>query len=574
MAVIGIDLGTTNSLAVAYLDSNYVLIPNTFGEYLTPSIVSIDDDESIVVGKIAKQYLVTHPEATTSLFKRNMGLQTNVYLKGKAFLPEELSACIVKQLIKDAEDFLQTKVDEVIISVPAYFNENQRAATKRIGAILGIKVERLINEPSAAALACHEHTREDEVLIVFDFGGGTLDVSVVDCFDNVVSICAIAGNNQLGGTEFDNLIMQAFCEENHINIDSLSNKQRESLRSRCEKAKICLQEQEHTVISMFINDTDYAYTLSNAVLYDISAEIFAQLKKVIAEAVNASGFRKEEIDNMVLVGGSCHMPIVQTYLHGLMDLEIYNMVDMDQIVVNGLGTYLGIKQRKDHVKDLVLTDICPFSLSMATYERSISHLISTVMIKRNSVLPCSITKTFWAIEKGQKYISIEAYQGECFYAKDNNLLHEFNVDIPKNYREHESIEVTFSYDINSLLCIEVLVVSTQKKVHVFIGDHENQVANLNKIKNLSLKLQFEPQKRLIHEQINRLLEENGAKKQEFIRSLYANYLEQLECYENNIHRKQQLIEDMSKVINTLDYENKNSSFFQFGDDDLDSRNLS
>ena len=215
MAIIGIDLGTTNSLAAVWKEGESVLIPNAFGETLTPSAVSVDEDGTILVGKVAKERLVSHPQFSASSFKRLMGTNSKLALGGQTFSPEELSAFVLRRLREDAEAYLGEKVEEAVISVPAYFNDNQRSATKAAAQLAGLRADRLINEPSAAALACRmRDTGRDQSFLVFDFGGGTLDVSVVDCFDTVIEIAAVAGDNHLGGDDFDVAIARRFCEQN------------------------------------------------------------------------------------------------------------------------------------------------------------------------------------------------------------------------------------------------------------------------------------------------------------------------------------------------------------------------
>lgn len=337
MAVIGIDLGTTNSIAVVFRNGEVEMIPNSFGEYLTPSVVTIENNE-LIVGKIARQKLVTSPENTTSLFKRDMGNDKKIKLGKKMYLPQELSALLLKQLIDDAEKYLNEKVEEVVISVPAYFNAKQRRATKLAGEIIGVKVDRLINEPSAAAIACHEE--EFETFIIFDFGGGTLDVSVVDCFENVVSICSIAGNNRLGGIDFDRAIAMYFCQQNKIDYNSLIRAEKESLFLASERTKIALQNKDEAGMSMSIRGKSYSTKISNEVLALISKPILDEIREVIRRAVKDSGFEPSEIDKMIMVGGSSYMPVVRDYLEKLLKIPVSSADDIDCMVAKGLGKYL------------------------------------------------------------------------------------------------------------------------------------------------------------------------------------------------------------------------------------------
>lgn len=568
MAVIGIDLGTTNSLAVAFVQDHYEMIPNSFQEFLTPSVVSIDDDGSIIVGKAARQRLITHSQNTTSLFKRNMGKQKTVMLQNHRYLPEELSAFVVKQLVEDAKAYLMEDIDEIVISVPAYFSEAQRQATKKIGNILGIKIDRLINEPSAASLSCHQDCTEDETFIVFDFGGGTLDVSVVDCFDNVVSICAIAGNNHLGGSDFDQLIAYDFCAKHDIVFKTLSTKQKESLLMQCENAKIRLQNNNETMVHIHMDGTDYDYKLSNNSLQSIGAPIFSKMKTVIAEAVNCSGFHKGEIDKMVLVGGSCHMPVVVSFLSELMNIQIHEVVDMDHMVAKGLGTYIGIKQRKEAVKQLVLTDICPFSLSTGVHnDTNPMRDLSSVLIKKNTVLPTSVTREFATAEKGQTAIAIRIYQGESIYADENMELASYEIQVPKDNMRHERFEVTFSYDINSLLCVDVVTSSTKERQRFFVGDYTYSDESVNAIRNASMKLTLEPDIQLISEQIDRIMEESAPDKQDYVRELYIDFMKLMDSNVNNLRKRAKLIQHMKEIVRQLDDDNQRSDFFFYEEDE-------
>lgn len=568
MATIGIDLGTTNSLVVAYIQDEVKMIPNVYGEYLTPSVVNIEKEGSVVVGKVAKERLITHAQDTTSLFKRKMGTSHQVNLQGKNYLPEELSAFVVKQLVEDAEKFLGEAVEEIVISVPAYFNNAQRSATKRIGNILGIKIDRLVNEPSAASIACHYGNKQDESFIVFDFGGGTLDVSIVDCFDNVVSICAIAGNNQLGGSDFDKLIANDFCQQHELSFDALPQKQQESLLYHCEKAKINLQKQARSKIEMHFDDKFITYELSTERLRFLGSSIFEKMKSVIADAVNNSGFKKGEIDKIVMVGGSCHMPVVSSFLRNLMNIDVYENMDKDFMVAHGLGLYVGIKQRVLSVKSLVLTDICPFSLSISTHnELDIRRSFSDVIIPKNTVLPSSRKKNYQTINLGQSEVKLEVYQGEGIYASQNTLLTTHTIKVPKNKARHEHFDVTFTYDINSILYIEVNVITTNEKMVFTIDNQPVDTAMYDSIKRASLKLSLEPKLEFLDEQMKRLMEESDAYKQEWLKQTYIEFIHMMEEHKNNLRKRAIILSRMEEIIANIENEIENCDFFQDIDDE-------
>lgn len=573
MAVIGIDLGTTNSIAVVFRDGEVEMIPNSFGEYLTPSVVTIENNE-LIVGKIAKQKLVTNPENTTSLFKRDMGSNKKIKLGKNKYLPQELSALVLKQLVDDAEKYLNEKVEEVVISVPAYFNAKQRRATKLAGEIIGVKVDRLINEPSAAAIACHED--EFETFVVFDFGGGTLDVSVVDCFENVVSICSIAGNNQLGGIDFDKAIAMHFCQQNKIDYNSLLRAEKESLFLAAERAKIALQDNEEATMSLSIKGKLYSVKITNEILSLISKPILDEIREVIRRAVKDSGFVPSDIDRMIMVGGSSYMPIVRDYLEKLLKIPVESAEDIDYMVAMGLGKYLGIKQRCSEVKDLVVTDICPFSLSTPIVNESDSSKpLAKVIIPKNTVLPSSRTVTLQAYRRGQNNISISVYQGEEMYENDNILLGHTKVKIPRNYKENEQFNITYSYDINSMLYVEVEIISTGEKSVFIIGDDKKLESikegnQLNAIKEISIKLNSNPEYEACIERARRIYKELSPELkrmlQERMESLEIMYKD---CV-NNIQKKRAIVEEMDRLLDVFDSIsefNESDIFSDFGIDD-------
>ena len=573
MAVIGIDLGTTNSIAVVFRDGEVEMIPNSFGEYLTPSVVTIENNE-LIVGKIAKQKLVTNPENTTSLFKRDMGSNKKIKLGKNKYLPQELSALVIKQLVDDAEKYLKEKVEEVVISVPAYFNAKQRRATKLAGEIIGVKVDRLINEPSAAAIACHED--EFETFVVFDFGGGTLDVSVVDCFENVVSICSIAGNNQLGGIDFDKAIAMHFCQQNKIDYNSLLRAEKESLFLAAERAKIALQDNEEATMSLSIRGKLYSVKITNEILSLISKPILDEIREVIRRAVKDSGFVPSDIDRMIMVGGSSYMPIVRDYLEKLLKIPVESAEDIDYMVAMGLGKYLGIKQRCSEVKDLVVTDICPFSLSTPIVNESDSSKpLAKVIIPKNTVLPSSRTVTLQAYRRGQNNISISVYQGEEMYENDNILLGHTKVKIPRNYKENEQFNITYSYDINSMLYVEVEIISTGEKSVFIIGDDKKLESikegnQLNAIKEISIKLNSNPEYEACIERARRIYKELSPELkrmlQERMESLEIMYKD---CV-NNIQKKRAIVEEMDRLLDVFDSIsefNESDIFSDFGIDD-------
>ena len=556
MTILGVDLGTTNSLAVVYKEGNPVLIPNAYGEYVTPSAVSILDGK-IVVGKLAKERLITHPECSASLFKRNMGSDVTYTLDRKEYDSATLSSFVVKQLIEDAQNYLHEEISEVVISVPAYFNARQRQDTKRIGELLGIKVERLINEPSAAAIACHMDD-EYETFVVFDFGGGTLDVSVVDCFENVISINAISGNNHLGGTDFDRAMAEYFCLKNELNYNVLDSSFQQSILRTCEQAKIKLSTQNVVEVSLVHLNKNYNCIFDENVLFNITHSLLESCKNVIGKAVKDSGFSASELDSLILVGGSSKMPVLQHYLSDALNIPVLKEEHMDSLVVLGLGKYIGIKQRDENIKDVVVTDICPFSLSTSTYNEQNPDLeLSTVLIPKNSVLPTSKKMTLRTVHKGQTKVNISVFQGQAMYAKENLFLGQAFIHVPRNMHDYESFDLIYSYDINSMLYVEAIVHSTKEHYifRVSKGDVLEKVdasVRLDSIKEVSLGLYQNNEVDALLARIERIYQEVDEETQDYLMKLHTEFTKDMESLINNIQKRKRLINQVSRILDQIE----------------------
>ena len=556
MTILGVDLGTTNSLAVVYKEGKPVLIPNAYGEYVTPSAVSILDGK-IVVGKLAKERLITHPECSASLFKRNMGSDVTYTLDRKEYDSATLSSFVVKQLIEDAQNYLHEEISEVVISVPAYFNARQRQDTKRIGELLGIKVERLINEPSAAAIACHMDD-EYETFVVFDFGGGTLDVSVVDCFENVISINAISGNNHLGGTDFDRAMAEYFCLKNELNYKILDSSFQQSILRTCEQAKIKLSTQNVVEVSLVHLNKNYNCIFDENVLFNITHSLLESCKNVIGKAVKDSGFSASELDSLILVGGSSKMPVLQHYLSDALNIPVLKEEHMDSLVVLGLGKYIGIKQRDENIKDVVVTDICPFSLSTSTYNEQNPDLeLSTVLIPKNSVLPTSKKMTLRTVHKGQTKVNISVFQGQAMYAKENLFLGQAFIHVPRNMHDYESFDLIYSYDINSMLYVEAVVHSTKEHYifRVSKGDVLEKVdasVRLDSIKEVSLGLYQNNEVDALLARIERIYREVDEETQDYLMKLHTEFTKDMESLINNIQKRKRLINQVSRILDQIE----------------------
>lgn len=471
MAMIGIDLGTTNSLACICRGGRPELIPNALGNVLTPSAVSIREDGSISVGEEARERLISHPEASAASFKRFMGTDRVFELAGRRFTPQELSSFVLRQLKEDAERYLGEEVTEAVISVPAYFNDNQRYATREAGILAGLRVERLINEPSAAALAASRISGEEEAgYLVVDFGGGTLDVSVVDCFENVIEILAVSGENHLGGDDFDQAIGEAFCRANGLSYENLDPGLKASILRLAEKAKKELTVHDQAQMELKTQTGVFRLSFDSIELARMCGGIFDRMEAAIRRALKDSGRLADEIGQTVLAGGSCRMPVVAFYLEALLGQKPRSIGTPDEIVAMGAGICAGIKERREEIKDLVLTDICPFTLGVGVDRGGQGKLVMSPVIERNTILPASRVGFYTNRYDGQEKIKVCVYQGEEYFCQDNLELGEIEIDIPPMKRGGNCIEVRFTYDINGILEVEVTdQIKKQTKRRVLSG---------------------------------------------------------------------------------------------------------
>ena len=480
MAVVGIDLGTTNSLVSVWQDGASRIIPNSLGDLLTPSVVSIDDRGMVLVGRAAKDRLVSHPELTASQFKRLMGTQEKVTLGTRTFLPEELSALVLKQLKADAESDLGEPVEEAIISVPAYFNNNQRTATLNAARLAGLKVERLINEPTAAALAYGIQEAEDERnFIVVDLGGGTLDVSILEKFDDLLEVHATSGDSFLGGEDFTFAMVGAVCDKLGVQMQALPPQERAHLYRLCDQAKKALADDTVVEISAKLGGNEHRVHFSREDFSDCSKDLLERIRQPLERSVNDSGMTRSDFDDVILVGGASRMPLVKNFVGRLFGRIPSATIDPDLVVAMGAAVQAALKERNQALKDKVLTDVCPFSLGVETaHKTEHGHKAGffSVLIPRNTVIPASRVDRFSTIGDQQSVLQIDVYQGEQRLVKNNIRIGELSVRVPKAKAGEESIDVRFTYNINGLLEVQVDVVSTGDRETLVI---ENASTNLS-----------------------------------------------------------------------------------------------
>ncbi|TDF81116.1 molecular chaperone HscC [Pseudomonas sp. H9] len=459
--LLGIDLGTTNSLVAVWRDGQAQLIPNALGDVLTPSVVSLDDDGSILVGAAARARLTTHPDRTVAAFKRFMGSDKKLELGEQSFSPEELSALVLGALKADAEAFLGGAVHEAVISVPAYFSDEQRKRTSFAAELAGLSVQRLINEPTAAAMAYGLHEKKFERTLIFDLGGGTFDVTVLEYALPLIEVHASTGDNFLGGEDFTAALLQACLKDWRLKPSSLSPQALASLVDAIEQIKRKLGEGEQH-LSWDGAGENRQWSLDEARAQKIWAPLLARIRAPIEQAMRDARVSPRDLDSLVLVGGATRMPAVQQMVATLFGRLPYRHLDPDTIVALGAATQAACKARDEAIEELILTDVCPYTLGISAMRGDETVGVFAPIIERNTVIPTSRVKRFYSTHPNQEQIRIEVYQGERPWVRDNIFVDAFDITLVPN-GAIQSLDVRFSYDINGLLEVDVTLLATGKK---------------------------------------------------------------------------------------------------------------
>jgi molecular chaperone HscC len=475
--LVGIDLGTTNSLIGTFADDKPRLIPNAFNELLTPSVVGVDDSGTLLVGAPAKERLISHPQFTAASFKRYMGTQHEFELGNRRYRAEELSSFVLKSLKEDAEAFLGAPVTEAIITVPAYFNDTQRKATIAAGKLAGLHVERLLNEPTAAALAHGIANRNAEsTYLVFDLGGGTFDVSIVELFDGVIEVHASSGDNFLGGDDFRDQLVKMFlaAQASALQIDPLKPPRAllERASRQAELAKRELTSNQKAQMRLAWDQKEVTWEISAADFERHCEPLLNRLARPIQQALRDARMRSNQLDEIVLVGGATRMPMVRKLVTKLFGRFPVVDINPDEAIAMGAAVQVALKSRNAALNDVVMTDVCPYSMGVEVSRRigdgQLEHGLYAPVLERNSHIPISREERFSTLQDNQKQILLRIFQGENPLVKNNIFLGEINVNVPKGRAHEENVDVRFTYDLNGLLEIEVTVVSTGFKDRLVI----------------------------------------------------------------------------------------------------------
>lgn len=481
--VIGIDLGTTNSAAAFLGPDGPQIIPNAVGGRLTPSVVAVDESGVVLVGMAAKELQVLRPERCTSLFKRYMGTDRTVALGGRSFTPEELSGLVLRSLKADADAFFGKPISRAVITVPAYFNDRQRKATIAAGKIAGLVVERILNEPTAAAIAYGFHDAgENKKLIVFDLGGGTFDVSVVELFEGTLEVKASSGESALGGEDFTRAMAARILEARGLGFErteARAPKKVSRLIQQCERAKCLLSREESATVRVPNDDGEFAgsdadVAIARGQLEKWIAPILARIELPVRRVMGDAKLTRDQLDEVILVGGATRMPLVVQRVTELLGKDPRRRLNPDEVVALGAAVQAGLVGKAAAVEDLVVTDVAPFTLGVAISKQFGSDLRDGYfdpVIDRNTTIPVSRMKRYSTLFPNQTTIEIRIFQGESRRVEENLLLGEFEVrGIPPG-PAGQSVDIRFTYDLNGVLEVEATIVATKKTITHVIARH-------------------------------------------------------------------------------------------------------
>lgn len=517
--IVGIDLGTTNSLIAYFTEEGPKIIPNRLGKNLTPSVVSVDEGGNVYVGETARERMSLHPDSVAQTFKRSMGTEREYVLSGRHFKPEELSSFVLRSLKEDAEHFLGEEVTEAVISVPAYFDDKRRKATKRAGELAGLKVERMISEPTAAAVAYGLYDKtQDTRFLVFDLGGGTFDVSVLELYHNILEVRAVAGDNYLGGEDFTGVMAKLFLQKAKLQVSVLSEKEQVRLYRQAEKAKCEISDNTEVTMSFLRGEETLEQTITYKEYEEACEELLMKIREPVKKSLADAGLKLSDIDEVLLIGGATRLSIVRDFLIRLFRKFPDTKLNPDETVALGAAVQAAMKERREEVKEVILTDVCSFTLGtevVVEYEEGrFEDGRFCPIIERNTVIPASHTERLYTVRDNQAAVRVRVLQGESRFARNNLYLGELEIEVPKGPKGKESVDVTYTYDINSLLEVEVKVVSTGVSRKMIIKGQENQMTDeeiekrMEELAYLKIQPRDQEENRLVLIRAERLYEES------------------------------------------------------------------
>lgn len=530
MATIGIDLGTSYSMVSYWNGEKSEIIKNVFGKNLTPSIIGIDDENNeILIGDIARERLISKPENTISSFKRFIGTNKKYNIGKLTFTPVELSSLLLKNLKDDAENYLKEECKDAIISVPAYFNNKQREDTKLAAKLAGLNVLNLISEPTAAAIAYGLEKDLDSTILVLDLGGGTFDVSLLEIFEGIIQVNAISGDNNLGGDDFTEVIVNDFLNETNLKDEILNIEFISILRKRCEELKKKLIVGSNEEITINYKNRTFNYSLNYSKYEKLVEKLLDKMKMPIVKVIKDTNTSLSEIDKIILIGGSTKAEVVRKYVTKLFGKFPYTNINPDEAVGIGAGIQAALKLRDKKLSEVILTDVCAYSLGIETSSRTENAFINGIfspIIERNSTIPISIVKRFSKLYDEQKVINVSIYQGESNKVSDNLFLGRLNVPVKK---DEEEIDIRFTYDGDGILEVDVNIVGTKKQKNLIIEEKPGNLSKieiekiLNKLESLKIHPRDKSENKYLLEKAKRIYMETIGEKREYIGKLITDF---------------------------------------------------
>jgi molecular chaperone HscC len=529
MTIAGIDLGTTNSLLALWTANGPELVPNALGDTLTPSAVSIADDGAVLVGRAAMDRLVTHPDRSVASFKRWMGSGAGARLAGKFYRAEELSALVLRSLKEDGETSIGGAIEEAIISVPAYFSDPQRKATLDAARLAGLTVQRLVNEPTAAALAHGLESVEEGRFLILDLGGGTFDVSLLHKFEGIMEVRASAGDSALGGNDFRDALVTLIARRHQLDPDALPRDELARLLREAERLKFTLSAQDIGEYDLELAGKARSGVVTRGDFEEAAQPLLRRLRAPIERAVADSRVDPQKIDQIVLVGGATRMPMVRALAARLFGRFPLVHPRPDHIVALGAAVQAGLKARDAALADVVMTDVCPFTLGIAVRDLTAPDNKSmSPLIERNAVVPISRSGRYFTVDENQTAITIEVYQGENLRPSQNIKIGDIRVAVPSAPAGQEAIEVRFTYDVNGALEVEVTAVTTGLRERRVFRNHANLTpedldARFHELAQIKSPPREQAENRALIARAERLYAESLGAQRERIHSLLSDF---------------------------------------------------
>jgi molecular chaperone HscC len=536
MQVMGIDLGTTNSAVSLWQNGKAVLIPNQWGEVLTPSVVGLDEQGNILIGRPARDRLQRFPQLTQASFKRYMGTDATLSLGTRQFRAEELSALLLRQLKQDAETWLGQPLTRAIITVPAYFNDVQRRAVKNAARLAGVEVARLLNEPTAASLAFGLLENREQKYLTFDLGGGTFDVSIIDMFEGVVEVRASSGDVQLGGDDFSEAIVQWMLRQ-HPELKQPSPELRAELRAKADAMKQTLSLEESATATMEWQGRQWRWTLTESALADCCQTLLTRLQRPVQQALHDARFSLHDLDHVLLVGGATRMRLVRQTVARLFGRFPRYDLNPDEAVALGAGVQAGMVMNDSAVEDIILTDVMPFSLGVEVVKRHAGQIepgFFMPLIERNTFLPVSKMETVNTVEDNQTVVLLKIYQGEGRRVQDNVFLGEMRVEVPPRPAGEVDLAVRFTYTLDGLLEVECYNKDTPAVSRMVIEKIPGQMSeeqitvSLQKLNDLKIHPRDRQENQVILARCSRLYEHLLGEERRWVDELLTAFEQALE----------------------------------------------